>query len=111
MKFLPFVFAGVASAAAQTSYLTRFADSFIRRGVEIDYGYTQATLYLGYEAAYELTKNKTLYNWYHDQIDAIVLDDGTIADWNYSFHSLDEYVSIPIFNLDSRAFRKSTEAA
>ncbi|KAK6072140.1 cell wall glycosyl hydrolase [Seiridium cupressi] len=83
--------AGVAMAAAQTSYLAWFADSFIRKGVEIDYGYVQATLYLGYEAAYEVTKNETLYDWYHSQVDGVVLDDGTIADWDYSFHSLDEY--------------------
>lgn len=86
---------GVAAVAAQdisTSYLSWFADSFIRRGVALDYGYTQATLYLGYEKAYELTKNESFYDWYKGQIDGIVLDDGTIVDWNYSFHSLDEYV-------------------
>lgn len=87
---------GAGSVVAQTSYLARFADSFIRRGVEYDFGYTAATLYLGYEAAYELTKNETFYDWYHDQIDGVVADDGTIVDWNYSFHSLDEYVS-PVF--------------
>ncbi|KAI0168448.1 cell wall glycosyl hydrolase YteR [Pestalotiopsis sp. NC0098] len=88
---LSFLSLGAASVAAQTSYLARFADSFIRRGVEYDFGYTAATLYLGYEAAYELTKNETFYDWYHDQIDGVVADDGTIVDWNYSFHSLDEY--------------------
>ncbi|KAF3013784.1 hypothetical protein E8E14_010675 [Neopestalotiopsis sp. 37M] len=82
---------GAASAAAQTSLLAQFADSFIRRGVEYDFGYTAATLYLGYEAAYDLTKNQTLYDWYHDQIDGVVADDGTIIDWNYTFYSLDEY--------------------
>jgi hypothetical protein len=84
--------AGIATAAAQTSYLTWFADSFIRKGVAIDYGYVQATLYLGYEAAYEVTKNETLLEWYQSQVDGVVLDNGTIADWDYSFHSLDEYV-------------------
>lgn len=87
---------GAASAAAQTSLLAQFADSFIRRGVEYDFGYTAATLYLGYEAAYDLTKNQTLYDWYHDQIDGVVADDGTIIDWNYTFYSLDEYVSTAI---------------
>lgn len=85
--------AGIATAAAEISYLSWFADSFIRKGVDLDYGYTQATLYLGYEAAYEVTKNETFYDWYQSQVDGILNDDGTIIDWNYSFHSLDEYVS------------------
>ncbi|KAH6654463.1 cell wall glycosyl hydrolase YteR [Truncatella angustata] len=85
--------AGIAAAAAQnqTSYLSRFADSFIRRGVELDYGYTQATLYLGFEKAYDLTKNETFYDWYQSQVEGILYPNGSIIDWNYSFHSLDEY--------------------
>jgi hypothetical protein len=94
MKFLLLLAASVASAAAAaTPYLARMADSFLRRGVTKDFHYAEATLYLGFEAAYELTKNETLYSWYHNQIDGIVLDDGTIDDWNYTFYSLDEYVS------------------
>ncbi|KAI1854873.1 hypothetical protein JX265_002512 [Neoarthrinium moseri] len=82
-----------AAAAAQTSYLAWATDSFLRRGVTQDFHYTTATLYLGYEAAYSLTKNETLYSWYQSQIDGILNDDGTIKKWNYSFHSLDEYQS------------------
>ncbi|CAJ2509851.1 Uu.00g057510.m01.CDS01 [Anthostomella pinea] len=81
-----------ARAAAATPYLAWTADSFIERGVEANFDYTQATLYLGYQAAYNLTQNETYLAWYRGQIDdAVVQDNGTIKDWNYTFYSLDNY--------------------
>lgn len=85
-------YATAAAAAAAPSYLAWTADSFIRHGVEANFDYTQATLYKGYEAAYALTGNETLVEWYRGQIEGpVVLEDGTIKDWNYTFYSLDEY--------------------
>ncbi|KAI1410088.1 glycoside hydrolase family 105 protein [Hypoxylon sp. FL1857] len=79
-------------AAASTSYLTWTADSFIQHGVKATSGYGEATLYEGYEAAYALTKNETYAEWYRGQIDGpVVLENGTIQNWNYSFYSLDDY--------------------
>ncbi|KAI1085551.1 glycoside hydrolase family 105 protein [Whalleya microplaca] len=79
-------------AAASASYLTWMADSFIQRGVEATFDYGQATLYEGYEAAYALTQNETYAEWYRGQIDdAVVLENGTIKDWEYDYYSLDEY--------------------
>jgi rhamnogalacturonyl hydrolase YesR len=83
--------ASAALALEPTSYLTWTADSFIRHGVEPTFHYTQATLYKGYEFAYELTKNETYTEWYRDQVDSVVADDGTIKDWNYTYYSLDDY--------------------
>ncbi|KAH9900450.1 cell wall glycosyl hydrolase YteR [Xylariomycetidae sp. FL2044] len=84
--------ATATAAAAETSYLTWMADSFIARGVEANFHYTQATLYLGIEAAYALTGNESYAAWYRGQIDgAVVLDDGTIRDWEYDYYSLDDY--------------------
>jgi hypothetical protein len=85
---------GIAPAACQTSYLAGMADSFILNGVAKDYHYSGATIYLGYEAAYDLTQNETYYSWYKEQIDAVVLDNGTIDNWNYTKYSLDNYVSL-----------------
>ncbi|KAI0128579.1 cell wall glycosyl hydrolase YteR [Xylariales sp. AK1849] len=90
-RFMFVLAAGIASASAQAAYLARMADSFIRRGVDYEFGYSEATLYLGIEAAYNLTRNVTIYDWYQGQIDEIVVDDGTIVDWDYSYYSLDEY--------------------
>ncbi|ORY68523.1 unsaturated rhamnogalacturonan hydrolase [Pseudomassariella vexata] len=83
--------ATVSAAAATTSLLAQMADTHIRRGVEKTYDYTQAVLYLGMEAALALKQNETIADWYQAQVDGVVLDDGTIADWDYSFYSLDEY--------------------
>ncbi|RYP64257.1 hypothetical protein DL769_006737 [Monosporascus sp. CRB-8-3] len=95
MKFALSLLIGVAAAKCgkrPTSHLTWTADSFIQHGVKKDFHYTQATLYLGYEAAYELTQNETYAEWYRNQIDdAVVLEDGTIKDWDYEFYSLDDY--------------------
>ncbi|KAI0138650.1 glycoside hydrolase family 105 protein [Hypoxylon sp. NC0597] len=82
----------VAGAAASKSYLAWTADSFIQHGVEVTKGYGEATLYEGYEAAYALTRNETYAEWYRGQIDGgVVLENGTIRNWNYSFYSLDDY--------------------
>lgn len=91
MKSVLLLAACSASATASTSYLSWMADSFMRRGVEKSFHYTQATLYLGFEAAYEMTDNATFVDWYRSQIDPIVLDDGTIKDWEYDYYSLDDY--------------------
>ncbi|RYO87728.1 hypothetical protein DL766_005002 [Monosporascus sp. MC13-8B] len=93
MKFALSLLVGAAAAkCGKSSYLTWTADSFIEHGVKKDFHYTQATLYLGYEAAYELTKNESYVEWYRNQIDgAVVLEDGTIKDWDYEFYSLDDY--------------------
>ncbi|UPX20087.1 Unsaturated rhamnogalacturonyl hydrolase [Ascochyta rabiei] len=87
-----FVSAATAAAVANPSYLTIAADSSIRHGVRQTFGYTQATLYEGFEAAIQLTKNQTLVDWYQGQIDNVVVrSDGTIANWNYTHYSLDDY--------------------
>ncbi|KAK6950514.1 hypothetical protein Daesc_008842 [Daldinia eschscholtzii] len=79
-------------AVASRSYLTWTADSFIKRGVKATQGYGEATLYSGYEAAYDLTQSETYAEWYRGQIDgAVVLEDGTIKDWKSEFYSLDNY--------------------
>lgn len=76
--------------SSSTSYLARFADTQIRRGVTKDYGYTNAVLHHGFELAYELGQNATLLSFYEDQM-SIVQTDGSITDYDYTFHSLDEY--------------------
>lgn len=91
--FLSLLIAGASakSSTTATSYLTWAADSFIQHGVEKSFHYTQATLYLGYEVAYELVKNETYVEWYRGQVDALLEDDGTIKDWDYEYYSLDDY--------------------
>ncbi|KAJ4310581.1 hypothetical protein N0V94_008368 [Neodidymelliopsis sp. IMI 364377] len=93
MKCILLLASGAAAAAvANPSYLTQTADTFLRKGVKKTFGYTQATLYEGYEAAIQLTNNKTLVDWYRGQIDdVIVKPDGSIANWNASHYSLDDY--------------------
>lgn len=93
MKYTVFLATGATAAAvASPSYLTWTADSQIRHGVRKTFGYTQATLYEGYEAAIALTKNQTLVDWYRGQIDDVIVKaDGTIANWNYTHYSLDDY--------------------
>jgi rhamnogalacturonyl hydrolase YesR len=76
---------------AATPYLEWMADSVISRGVEKVFHYPQATLYKGFEAAYDLYQNETLLSWYKGQIDAIVLSNGTIKAWDYDYYSLDDY--------------------
>lgn len=81
---------GRAANSSSTSYLTQMADTWVRRGVEKDYGYATAVLYRGIERAIETSQNETLLNWYQDQM-SIVQEDGTIDSYDYTFHSLDEY--------------------
>ena len=83
--------ASVAAVPCSTSYLSWMADSFIRRGVPKTFHYTEAVLYEGMEAAYALHSNETIANWYRSQIDALVLENGTIEGWEYEYYSLDEY--------------------
>jgi rhamnogalacturonyl hydrolase YesR len=86
-----FVSGATAAAVAKPSYLEWTADSFIKHGVEKDFHYTKATLYEGYRATVELTKNATIADWYQGQVDALLQDDGTIIDWNFTHYSLDDY--------------------
>ncbi|KAF2208699.1 glycoside hydrolase family 105 protein [Cercospora zeae-maydis SCOH1-5] len=84
--------AALTAALAPEDYLKWTADTHIQEGVKKDYHYTTSVLYTGYEFAIDLTGNETLVDWYRSQIDgAVVLDDGTISDWNYTFYSLDDY--------------------
>ena len=87
------VAAGVVAAQDDfSSYLIWMADSFISRGVQPDPGYSLATLYLGFEKAYELTKHEKYLDWYRGQYEDVVLfKDGKILDWNLSYYSLDDY--------------------
>ena len=95
----PLLAAGAPTAGANGTnvtltpgnYLTWAADSFIEYGVEKDYHYTTSVLYYGYEAAIAVSNNQTYVDWYKDQIDAVVLPNGTINDWNYTYYSLDDY--------------------
>ncbi|KAH6890292.1 Six-hairpin glycosidase-like protein [Thelonectria olida] len=80
-----------AASAANTSYARRMADSVIRRGVDPSFHYSQATLYTGLENVYALTGNSSIYDFYREQIDALVAENGSIALYNYSKHSLDNY--------------------
>lgn len=84
---------GVATAMlGSSSYLTRLADTFIALGVEPDFNYQSATLYLGFEKAYELSGDEKYFDWYKHQIEGpVVQEDGTIKDWNYTRYVLDEY--------------------
>ncbi|KAI6841483.1 hypothetical protein KC367_g3459 [Hortaea werneckii] len=73
-------------------YLKLTADSFIQYGVEKNYHYTTSVLYYGYEAAIAATHDQSYVDWYRDQIDGeVVLPNGTINDWNYTYYSLDDY--------------------
>ena len=84
--------ASAPALAGDPSYLTWMANSFISRGLEPDASYGHATLYLGFERAYELTGDETYLDWYRDQYDDVVLlEDGSIVDWNLSYYSLDDY--------------------
>jgi rhamnogalacturonyl hydrolase YesR len=68
------------------------ADTFIQDGVTPNYGYQVATLYLGFEKAYEISKDEKYLDWYKGQIDDhVVLENGTIKNWNYTRYVLDEY--------------------
>ena len=77
--------------ASGDGVLSHFANSFISRGVKQDFHYTTATLYLGIEGALAVSKNESIATWLKSQMDAIVLEDGTIAKWRYNYHSLDDY--------------------
>lgn len=81
-----------AVATSPAGYLTWAADTYIREGVPKDYHYTTSVLYTGYESAIALTQNQTLADWYRSQIDNnVVLPNGTIVNWDYTYYSLDDY--------------------
>lgn len=82
---------GSAAALTPERYLTWTADSFIQHGIEKDFHYTTAVAYESYQAAINVTQNETYVEWYRSQIDAVVQEGGTIADWNYTYYSLDDY--------------------
>lgn len=80
------------AALGQSSHLTRLADTFIQDGVKPNFGYKNAVLYLGIQRAYELTGDIKYLDWVRSQIDGhVVLDDGSIKNWNLSRYILDEY--------------------
>lgn len=81
---------GRATNATSTSYLAQMADTWYRRGTAKNFDYTTTVLYRGFELAIELAQNETLLDFYEDQM-SIVGDDGTIAGYNYSYYSLDNY--------------------
>ncbi|KAI1173304.1 cell wall glycosyl hydrolase YteR [Nemania sp. FL0916] len=87
LVLLPLI-AGVAAAATPLAIM---ADSFIKRGVPSTIGYSQMTLYKGFELAYNFTGDEKYASWYRSQIDALVQSDGTIKGWDYSKYSLDNY--------------------
>ncbi|KAL3477198.1 Six-hairpin glycosidase-like protein [Aspergillus californicus] len=95
MRFLSLsLLAASATAAQSRSYLSWMADSWIlnNREDEGPYWYGRATIYEGYEAAYELYGNETLLDWYRAQIDDVVVaPDGSIVDFNETYYSLDDY--------------------
>ncbi|KXT00212.1 hypothetical protein AC578_7005 [Pseudocercospora eumusae] len=91
LTFLP-LFSAVAAALTPEEYLLWTADSFLSHGVEKDYHYTTAVFYEGLQVAINVTDNQTYIEWYCSQIDGpVVLDNGTIADWNSTYYSLDDY--------------------
>ncbi|EME88569.1 glycoside hydrolase family 105 protein [Pseudocercospora fijiensis CIRAD86] len=91
LMWLP-VLSTAAAALTPEEYLVWTADSFLSHGVEKDFHYTTAVFYEGLHAAINVTDNQTYVDWYRSQIDGpVVLDNGTIADWNLSFYSLDDY--------------------
>ncbi|KAM0338622.1 hypothetical protein ACHAPU_011255 [Fusarium lateritium] len=80
-----------APSSTKTSYSQLMTDSMIRLNAKPSYGYDQATLYISFEDIYEYTKNKTYYDFFRSQMDAVVLKDGKIAGFNYTHYSLDHY--------------------
>ncbi|KAM0431506.1 hypothetical protein ACHAPT_005484 [Fusarium lateritium] len=83
---------GATAVAASRSYLTWLADAFMEAGVKPTYGYQEATLYLGFERAYELSRDAKYKHWYKGQIDGhVVSAKGDIKGWNPSVYSLDDY--------------------
>ncbi|KAI8626889.1 cell wall glycosyl hydrolase YteR [Xylariaceae sp. FL1651] len=81
----------LAAGVATATPLAIMADSFIKRGVDATFGYSQMTLYKGFEVAYNFTNNETYATWYRKQIDALIKSDGSIKDWDNGFYSLDNY--------------------
>ncbi|KXT18371.1 hypothetical protein AC579_944 [Pseudocercospora musae] len=91
LTYLPLL-SPVAAALTPDEYLAWTADSFLSHGVEKDYHYTTAVFYEGLQVAINVTGNQTYVDWYRSQIDgSVVLDNGTIADWNLTHYSLDDY--------------------
>ncbi|KAM0331585.1 hypothetical protein ACHAQA_003264 [Verticillium albo-atrum] len=84
---------GAVATPACSSVLNRVADSYIRRGVIDGFGYGEATLYTGIEAALSVSKNATIYDWYKNKTDNGILagNDGAIRKWNLTHYSLDDY--------------------
>ncbi|KAJ4253381.1 hypothetical protein NW762_010536 [Fusarium torreyae] len=92
LQTLCFALASAQMAVADT-LLSKMADSWIRNNEETQraYWYGRGVVYEGYEAAIELTNNKTLVNWYRDQMDLVVSANGSIIDYDTSKYSLDNY--------------------
>ena len=82
----------IAFAQNESSYLTRMADTIIAKGIATDRGYQDAVIYLGFEKAYELSRDEKYLDWYIGQIAGpVVLENGTIKGLNTSKYILDEY--------------------
>ncbi|KAI0971880.1 cell wall glycosyl hydrolase YteR [Xylaria arbuscula] len=88
MAFLLLV---LAAGLATATNLTIMADSFMKRGVTSAIDYSQMVLYTGFELAYNITGDEKYSSWYRDQIDELVLRNGTIKGWEYTYYSLDNY--------------------
>jgi len=85
----------LATATLQLIYAARpysewMSDSFIRRGVGLSNGYTQATLYYGIEKTFNSTQNATYYDFLVSQIDGILTNSSTIEKYKPSAFSLDD---------------------
>ncbi|KAH7310601.1 cell wall glycosyl hydrolase YteR [Stachybotrys elegans] len=80
-----------AAAAAVDSVLARMASSYIQRPVRQSWGYDEATLYFGLQASLLHTQDEAVVAWLRNQIDAVVLGDGSIKDFNHTYYSLDNY--------------------
>ncbi|KAK8248603.1 putative cell wall glycosyl hydrolase YteR [Phyllosticta capitalensis] len=72
-------------------YSTWMASSFLAKGVEKDLGYEQAVLYRAIDKVHTATGNETYATWIDSQLEGLVNDDGSIADWPPEKKSLDDF--------------------
>ncbi|CAH0018557.1 unnamed protein product [Clonostachys rhizophaga] len=79
------------SPRSKISYTRWMTNSILHHGVEPDFHYDEATLYNAFQDVIAFTKNDTLKQVYHDLVDGVVLENGTIANYDYRKHSLDNY--------------------
>jgi rhamnogalacturonyl hydrolase YesR len=95
MNLFALLFMAPMATAAAEKYLARMADSWLldNNASGPYWSYGRATLYNGFQAAYDLLGNDTLLEWYRSQIDdVLVAPNGTLLDdFNTTFYSLDDY--------------------